>query len=215
MRLSTLYAPHLALVMLLAAVPVVLHSYAQVESDECAAPGRLVRRSIVRPPSARRIAFIEGKFATSQFREGRLPEADGLPPMRWLVLRTHDAKNLYYRLAQRVLSREPDSVRVESIRVGDLTLPIRRVEYAPQPGSPHGAWASYLLVYDGKPVGNPYLNQMLAAPLRVFTGSRPMTAFFISGAAESDLAAAMQERQTRWLTDSWHEYRTICFPPGA
>ena len=56
MLVSTRYAPQLAIVMLLAALPVVLHNYAEIESDECAAPERLVRRSMVRPPSERRIA---------------------------------------------------------------------------------------------------------------------------------------------------------------
>ena len=212
MQLSTRYTPHLAIVMLLAAVPVVLHSYARVENDECAAPARLVRRSIVRPPSTERIAFVEATFGTSQFREGRLPAEDGLPAMSWVVVRTHDAKNLYYRVAHRVLGREPDRVRVESVQVGNVALPIRQVEYTPELGSPLDTRASYLLVYDGKPVANPYLNQLLAAPLRVFTGSRPMTVFFISGRTTRDQVAALQEQQTRWLTDSWHEYRAICFP---
>ena len=215
MLVSTRYAPQLAIVMLLAALPVVLHTYAEVESDECAAPERLVRRSIVRPPSERRIAFIQGKFDTSAFREGRTKAEDGLSRMPWIVLRTHRARNLYYRIANRLLRKEPDSVRVESVEVGALTLPIRRVEYKPEPGSPLGVQAAYLLVYDGEPVDNPYLSQFFAAPQRLFTGSQPMTVFFISGATARGRAEDVKERQTRWILEAWREYRTLCFPEEA
>lgn len=215
MQVSTRYAPQLAIAMLLATVPVVLHTYAEVESDECAAPARLVRRSVVRPPSEDRIAFIEGKFGTTEFREGRTKAEDGLPAMSWIVLRTHHSRNVYYRMAHRLLREEPDSVRVESVEVGELTLPIRRVEYKPEPASPLGVQASYLLVYDGEPVGNPYLNQFLAAPQRVFTGSLPMTALFISGESARGRADDVRERQTRWILEAWTEYRTLCFPEEA
>ena len=210
MPLSQRYVPHMIALLLLAVVPVALYSYARVRSDECAEPLVLVSGASVFT-SPKRTRSMQARFAAAQFREGRLPGEDGEPTLSFAVIRSYDAKRLYYRLANRMLNAAPDRVELEWLE-GDPRLPIRRASYKPDPASRMVTESAYLLVYDGEPVENPYRSQLLAAPWRLLTGNRPMTAFFVVATLPEAEAEAVRQRQADWLRGSWQRYRTICFP---
>ena len=210
MRLSQRYVPHMIALLLLAVVAVTLHSYALVRGDECAEPLVFVSGASVFA-SSNRTRFMQKRFAAAQFHEGRLPGEDGESTLSFAVIRSYDAKRLYYRLANRMLDAAPDRVEFEWLE-GDPRLPIRRASYKPDPANRMVTESAYLLVYDGEPVEDPYRSQLLAAPRRLLTGNRPMTAFFVVASLPKVEAEAVRRRQADWLRGSWQRYRAICFP---
>ncbi len=211
MILSTRYVPHMAVMILVAMVPIVVHSYLDLRSDECADPVRLAASSSWRHQKERD-AFMRERLGAHQWKEGRLPAEPGEPSIHYTIARSYDAKRLYYRIERRLLVAEPDLQKIIKVQANSEQLPIRTLRFHPKPGSAGAAVAAYLLVYDGRPVGNPYVNQLLAAPLRMLTGRLPMTAFFASSNVRVSEMDAVQERQIEWLVESWQRYREICFP---
>ena len=212
MVLSRRYAPHMTALLLVAAIPVMVHSYADVRRDECADPFRLAASTRRSDGAQQRDTFMKKRFGAFQWKEGQLRAKAGLPPVSWAVIRTYDAKTIYYRIATRLLGGQPDAEALEWVDAAGERLPIRRLRYDPDPGSRAAVVAAYLLVYDGRPVANPYLNQLLSAPRRIFSGSLPMTVFFASSRATLERTESVEQRQGEWLLDSWQRYRSICFP---
>lgn len=210
MPLSQRYLPHLIALLVLALIPVTLHTYAEVRGDECADPLVLVSSSSI-VANTRRNKAMSHRFSGAQFREGRLPGRDGEPPLSIAVIRGYDAKKLYYRISNRVHDAAPDRVELEWLE-GEPRLPIRRASFKPDPIRSTVLESAYLLIYDGEPVENPYRNQLLAAPRRLFTGNRPMTAFFVSATVPAASLEAIRRRQDEWLRESWERYRAVCFP---
>ena len=210
MPLSPRYVPHVIALLALAVIPVALHSYAEVRSDECAEPQVLISESSVLGAAGRR-GFMSHSFAASQFREGRVHGESGAPPLSFVIVRSYDAKRLYYRLARRLTQSTPASVELDWLD-GDPSLPIRRVVFASKASSSVGVESAYLLVYDGEPVANAYWNQLRAAPKRLLTGNRPMTAFYVTASMPRGQEEAIRQRLDDWLRASWERYRTICFP---
>ncbi len=211
MILSTRYVPHMAVMILVAMVPIVVHSYLDLRSDECADPVRLAASSSWRHQKERD-AFMRRRLRAHQWKEGKLPTQPGEPAIRYTIVRSYDAKRLYYRIERRLLGAEPDVQEIVEVEAGSEQLPIRTLRFHPKPGSAGATVPAYLLVYDGRPVGNPYVNQLLAAPLRMLTGRLPMTAFFAASDVHMREMDAVQKRQIEWLVESWHRYREICFP---
>ena len=215
MPLSLRYVPEMIALLALALIPVALHSYAEVHSDECAEPRVLISDSSMLRASDRR--DVVRRLAASQYREGRVHGENGEPPLSFVILRSYDAKRLYYRFAHRLSKETPASIELDWLD-GDPPLPIRRVVFATQAASAigavgaDGAEAAYLLVYDGEPVANAYWNQLLAAPKRLLTGNRPMTAFYVRAQVPLGEDEAIRQRLDAWLRESWERYRTICFP---
>jgi hypothetical protein len=69
---------------------------------------------------------------------------------------------------------------------------------------------AYLLVYDSRPVSNPYLAQLLSAPLQLVRGRSPMWLFFISGQVEPDLKESAERAARAWLAAAWEHYGSVC-----
>ena len=210
MLLSRRFVPQLAVLAGLALIPVLLHSYLGHRRDECADPFRLVPSTNIDKPE--RDAYMKARLSAFQWREGKVTGANGEPPLSYTIVRSYDAKNLYYLLERRLLNKEPDEEKRVSVSLDGVMLPIRTLRFDPEPGSRTGSLAAYLLVYDGEPVDDPYLNQLLAAPANILLGALPMTAFFVAAALEVDQSETVRTRQIEWLEQSWRSYRSICFP---
>lgn len=212
MKLSQRYVPHLCALLAAALIPVAVHSYAGLRADECADPFRLVPETHRGAAEQKRDSFMRKRFSAHQWKDGRLSPRGRLAPLKWTVIRSYDAKNLYYLMTRRLLDVSPDREELVWIEAGGLSLPVRRSTIDPPPGSRASIAASHLLVYDGRPVENPYLNQLRAAPSRILRGALPMTVFFASSITPEDQLEATFERQARFLVESFERYRSICFP---
>ncbi len=211
MLLSRRFIPQLAALAVLALLPVLLHSYLGHRRDECADPFRLVPSSNV-GAKAERDAYMKAHLSAFQWREGKVKGGDGAPTLDYSIVRSYEAKKLYYLIERRLLKVEPDEEKRVSASVDGVTLPIRTLRFDPKPGSRTGRLAAYLLVYDGEPVDDPYRIQLLSAPSNLVLGALPMTAFFVIATLEVDEAERVRARQIEWLEQSWRNYRSICFP---
>ena len=95
--------------------------------------------------------------------------------------------------------------------VGDLKGEAKIEPERPQRGPLIGR-AAYVILYDGVPVENPYLTQLLSAPLQIVRGRLPTTLLFVWGyVGETELATA-EARATDWLRSALRNYREICAP---
>jgi exosortase len=212
--LSDRYSLALLVLCTLALVPVLVHSYLRVRPDDCAHPEALVPSQSAATVSSERAAELARNFELHQWREGRLAGTAGAPEIQYTVIRSYDAKSLYYRGTRRIWKDvAPNGDRVDWIDAGGERLPIVRSvagDEDHQDPAVNGAVIGALLVYDGEPVSNGWLAQLRAAPRQVLTGSRPMTLF----AARSDVPRAQREaaekRVNDWLVASWRDYRVIC-----
>jgi hypothetical protein len=71
---------------------------------------------------------------------------------------------------------------------------------------------AYLLVYDGKPLNNPYLEQLTAAPRQMLIGRLPMTLFLAYANVMGNEQEAALGAAREWLASSWRLYRAACMP---
>jgi hypothetical protein len=214
---SSRRAGALALLCALAAVPVVVHSYRGLQRDDCANPTALIPGPGVSDPAllAERARWFEREFGAFAWREGTVRTPAAVPDLRYVTVRSYDAKRLYYRPQYRLL-REASPMRsgLEWLEVDGARIPIHRALYgdAGQRGASPGLQpvVAYLLVYRGGPVADPYVAQLRAAPLLLLRGASPMTLFYVQGAAGPDQLEATRAAALEWLAGAWRSYRATC-----
>ncbi len=196
----------------LALVPVVVHSYLQLRTDDCANPQALVPEMAPGSVTPERDAFIHRFIDVHQWRDGRLPAWDGSPELQFTVIRSYNPKQLYYRGTGHLwndIERGGDTL--EWIDSDDVKLPIIRSRTEDDNRRGTAPVVAALLVYQGEPVESGWRAQLRAAPRQMLTGSRPMTLFAIRGSPTSpEQRAAAEKRANQWLVDSWRTYRAIC-----
>ena len=209
---SDRWATALLAVCAIALVPVVLHSYLSWRSDDCANPTALVPPMAPDGDTAARDAQLRHDIEyLSQWREGKLAAASGSPELDWVVVRSYDPKQLYYRGTKRVWKDVTvGGDTLEWIDADGEKLPIVRSKA--NNDSEHGPKAviAALVVYDGEPVEAGWLAQLRAAPRLLFAGTRPVTLFAVRGEVPEALVPAAEQRARRWLVDSWRGYRGLC-----
>ncbi len=210
--LARRWAPHVCVLLSVAMLPVVLHGYVGVESDDCA------HATAVAPPWAPgdsttgRAAYIDGLMKPSQWREGTLRDSDGTA-LNYVIARSFDAKHLYYRPEYKLVQKaRPASHEIVWIEMDDESVPVHRPIYQKRIRNPLIGLAAYVILYDGVPVENPYRTQLLSAPLQIVRGRLPTTLLFVWGyVGETELATA-EARATDWLRSALRNYREICAP---
>jgi len=196
----------------LALVPVVLHSYLSWRVDDCANPAALVPPMSPDGDVAAREAQLENDFVdVYQWREGKLAATPVSPELSWVVIRSYDPKQLYYRGTRRMwkdVTTAGDTL--EWLDADGDQLPI--VRSTTDEVSAHGPKPviAALLVYEGRPVATGWLAQLRSAPRHVLGGSRPMTMFAVRGDVPEELVPAAEKRARQWLIDSWRSYRGFC-----
>ena len=213
--LSQRYIKPLCALLALAALPIVVHVYLapRVEAlnhDDCANPAILGITTPTTTEEHERDRWMRGSFGAIQWRESEIRRGRVL--LSLTTIRSYNAKELYYR-AERSILKNRVPVRQELVDIesedGASGLPVRRIYYKANMG-PGGILASYLLIYEGRPVENPYRAQLLAAPRQIFTGRVPMPLYFVYSASYEDNWEEMEDRHAEWLRNSWQEYREFC-----
>lgn len=210
---STRFALALAGLAALALVPVVLHSYLGAQRDDCRAPLALAPAAHASALERGRDAWMREHFAASAWREGRIAGRSGAPALAYAVVRSYDAKRVYYRPENTLLRGHSVRAReLEWVDAHDVRLPIHRPRYSSTPGASLRAVAGYLLVYEGRPVADPYRAQLLAAPHQLLGASTPMTLFFVHGSAAAEQVEETEVRLRAALREQWERYRSSCLP---
>ena len=212
-QLSRRYQVHLAVLFGLTLVPVGIHSYAELHIDDCRSPSELIARESAPPPTAKRERWVRSLFDAKEWWEAPIAPADPAYRLDLTVVRSFNAKRLYYRPEHRLVrGGKPNAHRLDWIEVGATRLPIHRSFYARRTVTEPHRIVAYLLTYEGEPIDNGYLAQLIHAPLQLIRGSRPMTLFIVHGEANPDAVERAEARARAQLADAWRSYSEACLP---
>jgi len=206
-RLSLRYVCPLSACLLLALIPVVVHSYLQIEIDDCKTPWAFVPESAQASHSGgRRDAWMRERFQSSQWDEGSFLR-DGLR-FDFSIIHSYDAKRLYHRPENFLVEHAIVERRgIEWVPADSGALPIHRAYYR---DTDPAILVAYLLVYRSSPVASPYWPHLRAAPIELFSGRRPMTLFLIQARGSPGSLREMEKVGREWLLSSWEKYRSAC-----
>lgn len=206
------WAPHVCVLLGITMLPVVLHGYVGVESDDCAHATAIAPLWAPGDAPTGRAAYIDERMKPEQWREGILRESDGTA-LSYTIGRGFDAKHLYYRPEYKLLRvARPSSHEIVWIEVGEERVPVHRPLYERNFSSPMIGVAAYVILYNGVPVENPYRAQLLWAPLQIVRGRLPTTLLFVWGLVPETEVAAAEARAYDWLRSAVRNYREICAP---
>ena len=209
--LSNRYALPLLALLLLALVPVAIHSYGDFRTDDCADPAALadlsrmgqvldVQENVGRRTGSR-IQWTDGVFA---------PVPPGLPRMRFRVVRSVEPSDFYMRPVRFLESMPfPPEPRIRWIDAGSQKLPVQFV-YRYVSGA--GRVAAYMFVYDARPVVHPFPASLANAIPDLLSGTRPVTFFLIYGAAPQRRLPELEEKALEWMAAAWSYYDRVCSP---
>lgn len=211
--LSSRYVPAIAVLALLTAVPVALHSSGHTDVDDCANPGAL-RATLLIPGS--HPEFKEGKdhqrrelLSSEGTLEPRLSRA--APPLRFAVRRGFEPADLTARPGRLVVHRlEAQSTAVRMLERDGVRLPVHWLEEHTR-RTP--TFAAYFYVYEGRPVDHLYTALLKSVVRRFIGGPRPVTVFAAGGSAPPNMADAARHQAEDWLFAAWHYYQSVCMPP--
>jgi hypothetical protein len=150
-------------------------------------------------------------YDAEQFWEGAVDPRTNRFGLEYAVIRSYNAKRLYYRAEYRYLGGAgPNSHATEWIDYAETRLPIHRSFYPSMALGRSKRILAYLLVYEGRAVGNPYVAQLTSAPRQLVGGSRPMTLFLVSGEVRSSDFEAAEADAREWLKRAWQKYSAVC-----
>ena len=206
-RWSLRYLRPLSACLLLALIPVVVHSYLRVEIDDCKAPWAFAPE-LAQPSGSggRRDALMREQFQSFEWHEGSFSQDD--LRFDFSIIRSYDAKRLYHRPENSLVKHALVKSRgMEWLTTDSGALPIHRAYYG---DTDPAILVAYLLVYRSSPVASPYWAQLRAAPFLLFTGSHPMTLFLIQARGSPGRLREMEGVEQEWLRSSWEKYRSAC-----
>ena len=208
MALSNRYLRWIAAALLVALIPVIPHSYLKLKSNDCVSvqelcalcPGRMESESV-----GRRLA---GQFGEVEWCAGTLPAEGNFPTLDCWILRSYDPKKLYH-LPEIGLMRgaAPGRRLTQFLTWENRKVPLHRAFY---PAGDGDVYVAYMLIYNSKPVDNPYITQILSFPKQLVTGVEPMNLFFVSGRGPRGSLAGMEERGNQWLIEALRFYHSLC-----
>jgi hypothetical protein len=206
-RLSRRYVCPLSASLLLALIPVVVHSYFKVEIDDCKAAWPIVPESAQASHSGgSRDTWMRAIFQSSRWNEGSFFR-DGLR-FDFSIIRSYDAKRLYHRPETSLVQHANVERRgMDWVKTDSGVLPIHRAYYGE---TDPAIVAAYLLVYRSSAVASPYWPQLRAAPVQLLSGRRPMTLFFIQARGSPGSLQEVEKVEREWLLSSWETYRSAC-----
>jgi hypothetical protein len=147
------------------------------------------------------------RFRAVEWADGAFVETDPPLQLEFVIVRSYDPKRLYHRPESYFRGRTINAQILKSVTRDTKSTPIHVVRYE----RPDLAQVvAYLLVYNSKAVGNPYLAQVAAFPSQLLTGAKPMTIFLVFGSAPRTAAQALEDRAAAWLADAWKRYESAC-----
>ncbi len=172
--ISAKYAPYLAVLLVIALVPTVIHVYAGLDEEDghhtSQVPAELAGFSS--HPTGRREAWGRATFDSHDWFE-RLYEKDGTR-VRLFVGRSFNQKRLYHH-PEIALSRGADLAEERIVTLpGDPEMPVHLLPYRNGRGL-----AAYVLVYDGRFIVDPVANQLRNSIWQLFNPRKPMTLFYV------------------------------------
>lgn len=207
--LSRKHSLPMLVLLALTLLPVVVHSYFGFRTDDCAHPDVILGGCYAASADdGRRAAWMKETLDAESWCEGTIPT--DLPGVNLdvRIVRSYDPKKLYHNPELAFMrGYSVKSKGIDLMEAGLEKIPIHRLHFDPDRGSVFGA---YLMVYNSKPVANPYTSQVLSFLPQLLSGSRPMTLYFVSGAAAPGALEPIKRAGIQWLVQSWQRYGEAC-----
>jgi hypothetical protein len=175
--MSTRYLPVVAVLLAVALVPTVVHTYAGVTASDGKSSGLVAMRldGVDGIATNRSPGWVADNFGTTDFIERRYGTDVTL-----FVARGYDPKRLYHHPELGLAwGHSFDSASVLKVQSASVDIPLHTL-------SGDSDFAAYALLYDDKFIENPMSFQIENAVQALFRPQRPMTLFFARGRATSD-----------------------------
>jgi hypothetical protein len=174
--ISTRFVPAVCVLLALALVPTIIHSYAGGPVDDGRRSNELpeVLAGMTSTPSDRGAAWGKRRFDSDDWIERSYRAPDG-GTLQLTIVRTHDAKRVYHHPELAVAYGT--SFVGEDVRRFPQRQEVPVYVLSPGPGVP--AAGLYALHYDGRFVEDPIWFQIRTAGELLFSRRKPMTLFFV------------------------------------
>lgn len=172
--ISRKYTLPVGILLAIALVPTVIHSYVGAKATDGYATSQLAQRigTLNGEPSDRRPGFGQDVFDSFDWTERWYTATNG-QRVRLFIARSYDHKKLYHHPEIAVI-RGTDVTSAGIAHIGsNQHIPAHVIKE--QDGS---GVAAYTLIYDGEMVENPIKHQILSALTQLVSAKKPMTLIF-------------------------------------
>ena len=211
-ELSSRFALTIGILVALTTIPGFVHRGGRLVQEDCRDPEALLRTD---PAAAQTVPEVPAALADApgtRVSVRRFPVGEGAGHVDLYVVHAFHPGVMYRPPAVHVLKRLAGTWRtLEILEHGDEHLPIHRTHFDPYE-TRNLTLAGHLAVFDSKPVQNPYLAELRAAPSQLFTRRKPVWVFFAHGDVKRGAREAGERVLHDVLASAWDEYRAACLP---
>lgn len=192
---SSRYAISVALLLMLALIPTLIHSYLGLTVDDGKTTKLISERfaDFISRPTSRNPGWGEVTFACYDWFEREYKDREG-NVVRLFVGRSFDHKKLYHH-PELALSYGKDLARAEKIR---LSLPPDIHVFLLRANSQRGL-AAYALLYEDRFIANPIWHQIKNSLSLLVNPRKPLTLFYVSDNQENSRAVFARTPMARVL----------------
>ena len=173
---SARYALPVALVLMLAIIPTVIHSYLGLKTDDGLSVKNIKSEldNFNSVPTNRQPGWGEETFGSEDWFERVYTDKQG-KSLRLFVGRSYDHKRLYHH-PELALSYAKDLRSEGQVRLpGEPEIPVNLLRNDMRPNM-----AAFVLLYDGKFIDNPISHQIRDSLKQLISARKPMTLFYIA-----------------------------------
>ena len=174
--ISSRYALPVSLVLMLALIPTVIHSYLGLKTDDRLSVKKIKPElgNYNSEPTNRQPGWGEETFGSVDWIERAYTDEQG-KTLRLFVGRSYDHKRLYHH-PELALSYAKDLRSEGRIRLhGQPEIPVNLLRNEMRPNM-----AAFALLYDGKFIDNPISHQIRDSLKQLISARKPMTLFYIA-----------------------------------
>lgn len=174
--ISARYALPVSLVLMLALIPTVIHSYLGLETDDGLSAKKIKFElgNFNSEPTNRQPGWGEETFGSVDWIERAYTDEQG-KTLRLFVGRSYDHKRLYHH-PELALSYAKDLRSEGQIHLsGQPEIPVNLLHNDMRPNM-----AAFVLLYDGKFIDNPISHQIRDSLKQLISARKPMTLFYIA-----------------------------------
>jgi hypothetical protein len=174
---STRYALPVALVLMLALIPTVIHGYLSMKINDGLSAEKIkpLLAGFTSTPTSRKPGWGESTFGCEDWIERTYTDGQG-KSLRLFVGRSYDHKRLYHH-PELALSYAKDLKGTGQIRLpGQPEIPVNLLRNSMRPNFS----AAFVLWYDGKFIDNPIAHQVQDMLKQLVSAGKPMTLFYLA-----------------------------------
>lgn len=214
-QISTRYVPHVAALAVLALALVWSQRYSSPRVDDCPDASRLLP-----PVEDGAVIDREAPWRKRVSRYGRwtarrLPLGGDEGGLQFFAVRSYNPQVGYEPPEMYLLNLVSDRHVVERVVDGEGTLPVHRGyvgTYETAERRRETVLIGYVVVHDSKPLSNPILERLLAAPAELVQGRKPVWLFVVFGRVPLRAREEAERVLRETLLATWHDYQTLCPP---